>query len=614
MELNTLRARKIIKNGLPGFADGDLPAYLSNGVGGIGMKTNDLTWYNTPVSTSPYVPQWQASPEFYKAAPQIQMQPADGVAPNADAFFQPKSPQELQSAQPQLRPTTAVKSAGAPLAYDKIGGALLSTAGAVGDVVDAHQYNKSVDQLLNEGGNRGATAAGQGYTWQNDPEYQRELAEVRKSNTSNILKAAGSGAAAGAAVGSIIPGIGTPIGGVVGGALGAIGGLFGGASRSRKARERLRQAEINAMVRNDFNRDDALTRAIREQNAREIGNPFAATYKYANGKTPIFGPPGYANGYYNSKVSSGETIGNLEEGWAYRIPGKPNNKDTRRAFLRENDFVLTNKDGISALANLTGDYVGALNLQNMRNSYKNGKLPRFSEGVIKPWTNIVPHVFGGLTSMYQYFDAKNQDIHRVNTNRQNEYRQPAFELLASLKGNQYPTLGQLRAVEARTKNAIDSSGGLGADQKLLARIAQQGITQNQWANALAEGQRYDNTLKSSLADAWLKYGESAANRTSSTAQYDNEYYAKAHAAIDKKMWDGIMNFNKNFQSFAKNEVDRQRLNATFNLYQQQQALDMDKYKNDLARYNADSARTTTNIIKDYNKWLNAYLASQGFRV
>ena len=64
MELNTLRARKRIKNGLPGFEDGNTPSYLSNGSDGVGVKTSDLTWYNTPASTNTqqsytgYVPQW----------------------------------------------------------------------------------------------------------------------------------------------------------------------------------------------------------------------------------------------------------------------------------------------------------------------------------------------------------------------------------------------------------------------------------------------------------------------------------------------------------------------------------------------------------------------------
>lgn len=135
--------------------------------------------------------------------------------------------------------TTPTTRGGVGVTAAGIANAGLATAGAIGDVVDAHQYNKSVDQLLNEAGTRGANAAGIGYTWQNDPEYQRELAEVRKSNTANTLKATGSGAAAGAAIGSIIPGIGTAVGGVVGGALGAIGGLFGGASRKREAYRKL---------------------------------------------------------------------------------------------------------------------------------------------------------------------------------------------------------------------------------------------------------------------------------------------------------------------------------------------------------------------------------------
>ena len=595
-----LRDRKRIKNGsLPGFADGDMPEYLTGG----------RTWYNTDYvqPTAPqsdfkgYVPQWRATPQFYGNSAKPLYDPTN-------LSTEPPTTKDLGIPSGQIyTPLTAtldqkemitgdtskghnfdnglqsMKTAGKPISYDKIGGTLLATMGVVGDVVDAHQYNKSTSQLLSEAGTRGANAAGIGYTWQNDPEYQRELAEVRKSNTSNTLKAAGSGAAAGAAVGSIIPGIGTAIGGVVGGALGAIGGLFGGASRSRKARERLRQAEINAKVRNDFNRDDALTRAIRQQNAQEIGNPFAATYKYVNGKIPVYSALGLVNGAANSRVSNGEVIVNFDDGYVFEVPGKPNNKDTKYARLRASDGVIPNKHGLAAYAKATGDYAGAMEMTDMflkqkGNSYKCGKLPKYSNGnPISPWTNIIPSVFGGLAGVYQYFDAKNQSIKTPNIYASNPYEQDAFAALNELKNNPYPTLWQLRDAEARTINALDSSGGLGAGQKMLARIAQQGVTQNQWAKALADAQAYDNAQRAALANAKLTAGNQDATRRQAANQFNEEYVAKAHAARQQGMQMGLYNFMQALQNYYANEFKRKQFGETLGLYKQQQALDLDKY-------------------------------------
>lgn len=644
MELNTLRARKIIKNGLPGFDDGK-PNYLS----GVGITPENLTWYNTDYvqPTAPqsdfrgYIPQWKATPQFYGNSAKSLYDPTnlstepptikDLGIPSGQTYTQ------LAATPDQKEMITgdtskghnfdnglqSMKTAGKPISYDKVGGALLATAGAVGDVVDAHQYNKSVDQLLNEGGNRGATAAGQGYTWQNDPEFQRELAEVRKSNTSNTLKAAGSGAAAGAAVGSIIPGVGTAIGGVVGGALGAIGGLFGGASRSRKARERLRQAEINAKVRNDFNRDDALTRAIREQNAREIGNPFASTYKYADGKSS-FTPFGWLDVVRNAKGSPGEWL--VEPGvGAAKIPGshykngKPNTDDSVDINVRDTTAVLSNH-GAAQYYEQTGDLNGALITDQIhrmnKKGYKNGKLPGFEGGrpIVDPITSIIPSVFGGIAGLYQYFDAHNQNIFSPNTNKQNLYAQDAFAALNEIKNNPYPTLWQLREAEARTRNALDSSGGLGAGQKMLARIAQQGVTQSQWAKALADTQAYNNAQKMAVNNLKISTGAQDAARAVQTDQWDKDHMFKAHAARQQGEQTGMYNFKNALDTYYGMRFKENQLARMLGLYEQNQALDLARFNRDVQNYQNSYNNPTipSNVADYYNKWHNAMLW-QGWR-
>jgi len=146
--------------------------------------------------------------------------------------------------QPASTAQSRIKEAGKGSAYGQgLMNAIPATITAVGDVIGAHQYNKSKEEILLEGGQSDSNVGGIGYTSYVGPNWSEEMKEVGRTNTMNTLKSAGSGAAAGAAVGTmILPGFGTVAGGLIGGAAGLIGGLFGGASRKRKALEALKQA------------------------------------------------------------------------------------------------------------------------------------------------------------------------------------------------------------------------------------------------------------------------------------------------------------------------------------------------------------------------------------
>lgn len=566
MEL-TFRDRKRIKNGLPGFADGNMG--------------------------------WQTPPQYYpESLGHINMPPAQGITPTGQnlGITNNIDINKLQQAKPEL---TGIKTPNPGINYGAIPMAIPAVIGAASDIVDAHSYSKSSENLLQESGTRQATAGGVGFEWQNDPEYQRELEEVRKSNTANALKSTGSGVAAGAAIGSIVPGLGTLAGGAIGGAIGLVGGLFGGASRKRKAKEALRQAEINAKVRNDFAMDDALTRSIRQSNAEEIGNPFANAYKYEDGKRPIATAFGLSGLKMNSKVSPGEWI--VEPGVsAFKVPGghykngKPNTSDSFGALVGANTAVLSNH-GAAQYYDKTMDLDGALYLDQLhrmnKHGYKNGKLPGF-EGGLSPWTNIIPSAFGGIASIYQYFDAKNQNIKSPNVYASNPYAQDAFAAMNEIKNNPYPTLQQLRDAEARTKYALDQAGGLGSGQKMLARIAQQGLTQNAWAKSLADTQAYNNAQKMAVQNAKLQTGYQDATRRQQANAFNEEYTAKSHAARQQGMQMGIYNFLNQLQGYYANEFKRRQFNDTMDLYRQQQDLDKAQFNAWMNRYNKSKQTAT----------------------
>ena len=123
----------------------------------------------------------------------------------------------------------------------------------------------------------------------------------------------------------------------------------------------------------------------------------------AYGKRPVYSAFGPVSRKATARVSNGELIGNFEDGYVSRVPGTPNNKDTKLAALRPSDFVISNKFGLSDYAATTGDIEGALNMQDIlmkqyKNKYKNGKLPGFKLGLGDYALSTIPH-------FYQFLDA-----------------------------------------------------------------------------------------------------------------------------------------------------------------------------------------------------------------
>jgi hypothetical protein len=100
-------------------------------------------------------------------------------------------------------------------------------------------------------------------------------------------------------------------------------------------------------------------------------------------------------------VSPGEIIGNIREGWAFRVPGKKNNKDNVPANLRSEDYVISNKGGLSDIAAETGDYLGALNLQEMTLG-KHRNMKGFSDG--KAGFRIPTEIFPSMFNTYVGLD------------------------------------------------------------------------------------------------------------------------------------------------------------------------------------------------------------------
>lgn len=508
---------------------------------------------------------------------------------------------------------------GKGLNWSGIGSVVTSGVQFAGDAINSFSVNETGEDLQNKYGTSQQNVAGVGYESQNMIDANKELDRVKKENTGNTLKATGSGAALGAAVGSVIPGLGTAAGAVIGGAIGLFTGLFGGASRKRRYREMLakQNAKINALQ--DSSRFSAQTKAIQQMNAREYGDSESQYLygakegklpRYNNGidasfiKLPVYsqtGKPtfsafGPVNIKPNAKVSSGEEIVNVNTGSAYRIPGKKNNKDTEYAYLNPGDMVVTNKDGLSDYYAMTGDYEGTREmLKNRLETAKNGRLPKFDNGWLG---NAITSGIGALGGLSQWLEAKNSTPKKTNSYRANPYEGVSLDILSRLGISPFPTMQKLRNAEARTNRAIDMSGGLTTGQRTLTRLAALNNTQRAVADALQNIQMQNNNYFADYAKTALAAGAANAQRAMQANMYDEEMYAKAHAARQQGMQMGMRNMIDSVGSYWQNAFKQNQFDRTMGLYQQD--IDLRKDEINSLLNNKNNTKSTQYSVTDNN--------------
>jgi hypothetical protein len=133
------------------------------------------------------------------------------------------------------------------------GGNIASNAIAfIGSGINAFGPVKNENELMSDSGKTQSAGAGFSYISQNNIDKQAQLSELSKENTGNTLKTAGTGAALGASIGALFPGAGTLLGGAIGGVVGSLTGIFGGASRRRKLKRKIFNAQQDVNRYNNF--------------------------------------------------------------------------------------------------------------------------------------------------------------------------------------------------------------------------------------------------------------------------------------------------------------------------------------------------------------------------
>lgn len=246
----------------------------------------------------------------------------------------------------------------------------------------------------------------------------------------------------------------------------------------------------------------------------------------------------------------------------------------------------------------------AMQHQQQGQMYTDGNLPGFkggyngsNYGYIEPasWiSNAVPMGIGMLSSVGQYFNAKNKSIHTPDIYDGNPYEQAALQEQAKLRVNPYRAIQRIYDQDSMNRYNINRAGGLSGAQKYLANVAASNSTQQNIADTIQKAQEINNQYRSRWAEMAGNLGGQTAQRRQQANQYNTEYASQAHAARQQGIQMGLRNFLDYIQQYAANEYKRKTGNGMLSLYQQKVDMDRDNMRR---YYNNDNNNNTTTVVK-----------------
>lgn len=388
------------------------------------------------------------------------------------------------------------------------------------------------------------TAGGNTYTTYGNPDLKSEL-EYGKQQATQSRLGLSSDVAGSVSSALALSGFGAPLSLIsyplAFAATFGLGSLFGFGDNSDEIEHEARKlADVNA-GRNRMNQSVAESKDI------EMG-------RAANGKMP-----GFHNGKANARVSNGEVIGNFKDGY-FRVPGGKNNEDSVKTHLGKQDFVISNKHGLSDYAWLTGDIPGALAAQSylqktgQMNKYKNGRLPKFDGGTKRRFADVafsmIPHGISAAQNLTQLLRAQNADIYAPDFYVENPEGAKAVNTLASLRFDADPYYREaqrgLNQANWDTRRLV--SLGIGG------RAIMQNANYAQYLNGLRDITKTYNEANNAYAE---KYANALANlgatnqgRRMQAAAQRHQFLQQANAARENWMAQYRKNIDQNLLNAA----------------------------------------------------------------
>ena len=480
-----------------------------------------------------------------------------------------------------------------------VAAALYGAGGMVSDFINAGEHRTSADMALTGSRSNYTTAGGNTYTIYGNPNAADEYQYASQKHKQTTVDLMGHGAALGGGVGTLAGGpiwgiIGTAAGALVGGGLGLLG-VGDNKEDVRKELIALGNANEN---RNKMNYSVAESKDIE---------------RAENGRIPVYSAMGKLKGKATARVSNGELIGNFEDGYVSRVPGKKNNKDSKLAALKDSDFVISNKYGLSDYAAQTGDYIGALNMQQslLHNKYKNGKLPAYANGLdyIGP---ALSGVYAFLENNNQYNRAKKASTYAPYNFVEDSAGARAVNELANRRFDANPYLTDAERALKRENWNVRRQVGLGLGGRAVAQNSNFLNYLNSLANIRAKEQEANAGYTLQHAQALANYGRQKQLMMTNALNNQHQWQQQANAAKENWLAQYGQNRVKSVADVVRDIMDTRRYNQSLdiqnkmiNLYDDQNKRENYRVFGDKEKQNTTGNALWTNpSLSDTLKWTN----------
>ena len=430
-------------------------------------------------------------------------------------------------------------------------GALGAAYGALNvgmDFANAGNHRSAGSMAATLGTNTVTTPGGNQYTTRSGFNKDAELAYERQNSINKGIGLTTDAIGTGASIGGLIGNLpGMLIGGAGGLLFGLGASLFGFGNNEDEVKYNTRVVGDNVAMENRQNKTNAYDQDVKDAFYSRSAN---GTVGAKDGKMP-----GFSKGKPNARVSHGELVGNFSDGY-YRVPGGKDNEDSIKTHLGKEDFVISNKHGLSDYAWQTGDILGALAMQSyLQNTgqmkkYKNGRLPKFENGLLNYLPMALSHGPSLFNNIMNLERARKAPVQTADTYIANPEGARAVNELGRLRFDSDPYFAEANRILRQAQWDARRNVGLGAGGRAIAQNANQAAYFDKLLKITQVADEANNNYRNAYAQALFNLGQNNQIRRMQSAAQRYQWLQQANAAKENWMAQYTKNIDTNLLNMA----------------------------------------------------------------